>query len=152
VGCGGVECFQGACGAAHVPRRGRGRVSSDQTGRSAAFNQPAVCDVVAIPIEPTGPVDPRAIEFVRFCYHLRRVSWPELYDDMCAVAARGSFCGMAYEDLEKLGLRFTLGGLSGLIALAQRIVAEERRDARMSSLASRTPSPISAQFAPASGR
>jgi len=107
-------------------------------------------DPVAIPIQPDGPVDPRAVEFVRFCYHLRRVSWPELYDDMCAVAAKGSFCGLAYEELEQLGLRFTLGGVSGLFALAQRIVAEERREAR-AGLGSRTAGAFGAPFV-AAGR
>ncbi|MER3417986.1 MAG: hypothetical protein C4343_02495, partial [Chloroflexota bacterium] len=27
-----------------------------------------------------------AAEFVRFCYRRRPVGWPELYDEMCAVA------------------------------------------------------------------
>ena len=27
-----------------------------------------------------------AVEFIRFCYARRRVGWPELYDEMCAVA------------------------------------------------------------------
>ena len=32
-----------------------------------------------------------AVEFIRFCYARRRVGWPELYDEMCAVASRGLF-------------------------------------------------------------
>ena len=38
--------------------------------------------------------DPDAVEFIRFCYRRRRVGWPELYDEMCAVAARGLFRGL----------------------------------------------------------
>ena len=30
--------------------------------------------------------DPDAVDFIRFCYRRRRVGWPELYDEMCAVA------------------------------------------------------------------
>lgn len=83
-----------------------------------------------IPVEPAAPVDPRAIEFVRFCYLRRRVSWPELYDEMCLVAARGSFRGMTYEDLSDVGITFTLYGMPWLIQLSHRIVAEERALAR----------------------
>ncbi len=98
----------------------------ENAGRSAAARHAAIREPTVIAIEPTTTVDPRMIEFVRFCYRRRRVSWPELYDEMCAVAARGSFHGMAYEDLEQLGIRLTLGGMSDLIALSHRIVAEER--------------------------
>ena len=40
-----------------------------------------VGDVVAAPY-PQG----EALEFVRFCHRRKRVGWPELYDEMCAVA------------------------------------------------------------------
>ena len=39
------------------------------------------------------PAGPNAIEFVRFCYRRKHVGWPELYDEMCAVANRGLFRG-----------------------------------------------------------
>lgn len=81
-------------------------------------------------MEPAAPVDPRAIDFVRFCYLRRRVSWPELYDEMCLVAARGAFRGMSYEDLADVGVSFTLYGMPWLIQLSHRIVAEERALAR----------------------
>ena len=51
----------------------------------------------------TGIPDPDAIEFVRFCYRRRRVGWPELYDEMCAVAGRGLFRGYDADDLAGLG-------------------------------------------------
>ena len=43
--------------------------------------------------------DPDAVEFVRFCHRRRRVGWPELYDEMCAVAGRGLFRGYGAEEL-----------------------------------------------------
>ena len=74
----------------------------------------------------TGITDPDAVEFVRFCYRRRRVSWPELYDEMCGVAARGLYQGIDYERLATLGVGFSLGELPRLACLAQRVVAEER--------------------------
>ena len=38
--------------------------------------------------------DPDAVEFIRFCYGRRRVGWPELYDEMCAVAAAACSAAM----------------------------------------------------------
>ena len=35
-----------------------------------------------------------AVEFIRFCYARRRVGWPELYDEMCAVAEPGPLPGL----------------------------------------------------------
>lgn len=80
--------------------------------------------------EPTSDVTeehhPEAVEFVRFCYRRRSVAWPELYDEMCAVAARGEFRGMTYEQLERLGIGFALAALPKLAAMAARVIAEER--------------------------
>jgi hypothetical protein len=81
-------------------------------------------------VELAAPADPRAVEFVRFCYLRRRVSWPDLYDEMCMVAARGVFRGMSYEDLAEVGVSFTLYGLPPLVQLAHKVVAEERALAR----------------------
>ena len=50
---------------------------------------------------------------MRFCYRRRAVAWPELYDEMCAVAARGDYRGLGYEQLEDLGIRFALAALPG---------------------------------------
>ena len=70
--------------------------------------------------------DDEAVEFVRFCYRRRSVAWPELYDEMCAVAARGDFRGMGYEQLEGLGIRFALAALPRLADVAAQVIAEER--------------------------
>jgi hypothetical protein len=74
----------------------------------------------------TGTPDPVAIEFVRFCYHRRRVGWPELYDEMCAVAGRGLFRGYSADDLSDCGIGFSLFDMPALSILAGRIVAEEQ--------------------------
>jgi hypothetical protein len=70
--------------------------------------------------------DPDAVEFIRFCYHRRRVGWPELYDEMCAVAGRGLFRGFSADDLMRRGVGFSLFDMPALAALASRIVAEEQ--------------------------
>jgi hypothetical protein len=73
-----------------------------------------------------GITDPDAIEFVRFCYRRRRVGWPELYDEMCAVAGRGLFRGYDADDLAGLGIGFSLFDMPALAVAATRIVAEEQ--------------------------
>jgi hypothetical protein len=78
---------------------------------------------------PTSP-DPDAVEFVRFCYRRRRVGWPELYDEMCAVANRGLFRGFGCDDLAARGVAFGLFDMPGLAALAARVVEEEKASRR----------------------
>ena len=84
---------------------------------------------------PAGPctVTPEAEAFVKFCYQRRRVAWPELYDEMCAVATRGRFRGMGHEALAEIGVGFSLFETPRLAALVTRIATEEhaaRRAAR----------------------
>jgi hypothetical protein len=68
---------------------------------------------------------PDAVEFVRFCYRRRRVGWPELYDEMCAVAGRGLYRGWGTDELSAEGIAFTLFEMPALAALVQQIVAED---------------------------
>ena len=70
--------------------------------------------------------DPEAVEFVRFCYRRRRVGWPELYDEMCAVAGRGLFRGFGPDDLAGLGIGFSLFDMPALAVLAGTVIAEEQ--------------------------
>jgi hypothetical protein len=70
--------------------------------------------------------DPDAADFIRFCFRRRRVGWPELYDEMCAVAARGLFRGLGVEDLAAHGIGFGLFDMPALAAMAAGIVAEEQ--------------------------
>jgi hypothetical protein len=72
-------------------------------------------------------VPEEVIAFIRYCYQRRRIGWPELYDEMCGVAARAEFRGMDYERLEALGVRFSLQEMGRLAALAHHVVADERR-------------------------
>ena len=128
-------------------------MSIDRTGRHAAGHRPGYREVMAVPIEPPPPVRPEAVEFVRFCYHRRRVSWPELYDEMCAVAAKGTFRGWAYEELALIGIHFTLSGMPRLVALADHVVSEERqRLGRSAAVASDAQAPAPAShLVPAAG-
>lgn len=76
---------------------------------------------------------PEAEAFVRFCYQRRRVGWPELYDEMCAVATRGLYRGMGHDALAEIGIGFSLFETPRLAALVIRIATEEqaaRRAAR----------------------
>lgn len=71
-----------------------------------------------------------AVEFIRFCYTRRRVGWPELYDEMCAVASRGLFRGWGPEELAEAGVKFGLFEMPHLAATVSEIVAEDRARAK----------------------
>ncbi len=75
---------------------------------------------------PAGQPMPEAEAFVRFCYERRRVGWPELYDEMCAVATRGLFRGMGHDALSEIGVGFSLFQTPRLAELVKRITAEEQ--------------------------
>ena len=66
-----------------------------------------------------------AIEFVRFCHRRRRVGWPELYDEMCAVAGRGLYRGYGAEELASIGIGFGLFQMPSLAGIVARVVAED---------------------------
>lgn len=70
--------------------------------------------------------DPEAVEFVRFCRARRRVGWPELYDEMWAVASRSLFRGYGCADLEERGIGFSLFGTPHLAAMAAAVIEEEQ--------------------------
>jgi hypothetical protein len=69
---------------------------------------------------------PEAEAFVRFCYQRRRVGWPELYDEMCAVATRGLYQGMGSDALAEIGVGFSLFETPKLAQLVAIVVAEEQ--------------------------
>lgn len=95
-----------------------------------------------------GAPHPEAVEFVRFCYHRRRVGWPELYDEMCAVAGRGLFRGFSADDLGGIGVGFSLFDMPALANLASRIVAEETALRRPMSVVITPAMPIAEPTAP----
>jgi hypothetical protein len=70
-------------------------------------------------------VETEAIEFVRFCHRRRRVGWPELYDEMCAVAGRGLYRGYGAEELAAIGIGFGLFQMPGLASIVAQVVAED---------------------------
>ena len=85
----------------------------------------------------TDEGEPAAIDFVRFCYRRRRVGWPELYDEMCAVAGRGLYHGYSVDDLGGIGVGLTLWEMPALAAIVHRVVAEDQDRRRRSAHAIR---------------
>ena len=85
-----------------------------------------------------------AVEFIRFCYARRRVGWPELYDEMCAVASRGLFRGWGPDDLETHGIKFGLLEMANLSTTVAGIVAEDRARSKSETSAAATPRAASA--------
>jgi hypothetical protein len=83
-----------------------------------------------------------AVEFIRFCYARRRVGWPELYDEMCAVASRGLFRGWGPDDLEAHGIKFGLLEMAGLSTTVAEIVAEDRARAKATTVRTAAGAPV----------
>ncbi|MEO7333747.1 MAG: hypothetical protein ABIZ71_07375 [Gemmatimonadales bacterium] len=68
-------------------------------------------------------------EFIRFCHRRKPVGWPELYDEMCAVAARREFNGWDIDQFATRGLTFSLfemPRLSGWVRTVLAVSAETR--------------------------
>ena len=78
---------------------------------------------------------PDVAEFIRFCHRRRHVGWPELYDEMCAVAARREFNGWGPEQLAERGVTLALfemprlAGWVRMIITANAATHETRADA-----------------------
>jgi hypothetical protein len=66
-----------------------------------------------------------AAAFIRFCYRRRRTGWPELYDEMCAVASRRLYNGWGFQELSDVGIGFSLFETPTLAALARQVAIEE---------------------------
>ena len=99
------------------------------------MNQSTAAEAAGTPATDEG--EPAAIDFVRFCYRRRRVGWPELYDEMCAVAGRGLYHGYSADDLGAIGVGLTLFEMPAMAAIAHRVVAEDQDRRRRSALAIR---------------
>jgi hypothetical protein len=69
---------------------------------------------------------PDVVAFIRFCHHRRGVPWPELYDEMCGVAARREFNGWDHEALATHGLTLSLFDMPRLSAWTRTVLAEQR--------------------------
>ena len=92
-----------------------------------------------------GSPSPEAVEFVRYCYGRRRVPWPELYDEMCAVAARGLFRGWGFDELAEHGIGFSLADLPRLASLVGAVSRAET-DGRACTASAAQPGPAVARF------
>ncbi len=66
-----------------------------------------------------------AAEFVRFCHGIRRVGWPELYDEMCHAASRRTFRGWGSAELALHGIGFSLFETPSLAQLVLRVLEAE---------------------------
>ena len=66
---------------------------------------------------------PDVAEFIRFCHRRRHVGWPELYDEMCAVAARHEFNGWGPEQLAERGVTFALFEMPRLASWVRMVIA-----------------------------
>ena len=101
-----------------------GNVLSETNGERLVTEGTVPTEEDGAPADAAG-ADAEAEAFIRFCYRRRSVKWPELYDEMCAVAARGAYQGMEYEELQRLGIGFALAALPRLAELAARVIAQE---------------------------
>jgi hypothetical protein len=68
---------------------------------------------------------PDVIEFIRFCHRRRRVGWPEIYDEMCGVAARREFNGWGFDQLAERGLTFALPEMLRLAGWVRAVLATQ---------------------------
>ncbi len=75
--------------------------------------------------ETTPELPEDAVAFVRFCRERRRVAWPELYDEMCAVARRRLYRGWGLDELAEHGVEFGLFQLSTLAAATRAVIEAE---------------------------
>jgi len=72
---------------------------------------------------PADPPPPDVAEFIRFCHERKRVGWPELYDEMCAVAARREFNGWDHDQFAARGLTFSLFEMHRLSGWVRTVLA-----------------------------
>ena len=88
--------------------------------------------------EHLPPADVAA--FIRYCHRRRGATWPELYDEMCGVAARREFQGWDHADLAARGLTFSLLEMPRLAAWSRSVLAAGA-DARPSEVATGSTTP-----------
>jgi hypothetical protein len=76
--------------------------------------------------DPTSELPPPDVAaFIRYCHRRRGFAWPELYDEMCGVAARREFNGWDHSQLATLGLTFSLLDMPRLSAWVRAVLARE---------------------------
>ena len=78
----------------------------------------------ALPAGPPADAPPPDVaEFIRFCPGRKPVGWPELYDEMCAVAARREFNGWDHDQFAARGLTFSLFEMPRLSGWVRAVLA-----------------------------
>ena len=77
----------------------------------------------ASPAEQLPPAD--VVAFIRYCHRRRGANWPELYDEMCAVAARREFNGWDHDELAARGLAFSLFEMPRLAGWCRAVLAAQ---------------------------
>lgn len=90
------------------------------------------------------PPPPDVAAFIRHCHRRRGLAWPEIYDEMCGVAARREFNGWDHAELEMRGLTFSLFEMPRLSGWVRAVLAAEPAEQRPDASAP-------AMSAPASG-
>ncbi len=66
---------------------------------------------------------PDVVAFIRYCHRRRGATWPELYDEMCGVAARREFNGWDHAELAARGLTFSLLEMPRLASWTRAVLA-----------------------------
>lgn len=84
---------------------------------------------VSVAAERSGPAGeqqppPDVVAFIRYCHRRRGATWPELYDEMCAVAARREFNGWDHAELAARGLTFSLLEMPRLANWSRAVLAD----------------------------
>jgi hypothetical protein len=68
---------------------------------------------------------PDVVAFIRFCHRRRGLRWPEIYDEMCGVAARREFNGWDHAELAARGVSFSLFDMPRLAAWVRAVLSQE---------------------------
>lgn len=67
--------------------------------------------------------------FIRYCHRRNGATWPELYDEMCAVAGRREYRGWDHAELAARGLSFTLLEMPRLAGWVRAVLAADAAQA-----------------------
>lgn len=77
----------------------------------------------SLPPAASDAPPPDVAEFIRFCHHRRGLGWPELYDEMCAVASHREFRGWGHDELAVRGLTFSLFDMQRMAGWVREVTA-----------------------------
>ena len=94
-------------------------------------HRPLLSGATSRPGPSEGLPAPDLVAFIRYCHQRHGACWPELYDEMCAVAARREYHGWDHDQLAARGLTFSLFEMPRLAGWARAVLAgmAEQREA-----------------------